>query len=650
MNHPTAPQLLQQYFGFTQFRPGQLEVVSALLDGESAVAIFPTGSGKSLCYQLPAIALPQLTLVISPLLALIQDQLRFLHSKGMAAASIDSTQSKEQIARIMTDVRAGKIKILMISVERFNNERFRHFIAQVPISLLVVDEAHCISEWGHNFRPDYLKLPQYREEFNVSQILLLTATATEQVIADMRDKFAIADANVVTTGFYRANLHLAAQGVRSEDKLSHLTHWLQDKREQSGIVYVTQQNSADQLAEQLGQQGFDAQSYHAGMDSQLRQQVQHRFMRGELKLIVATIAFGMGIDKSDIRYVVHYDLPKSIENYAQEIGRAGRDGKPSRCLVLLNNDNLNVLENFVYGDTPEPQAIEYVLDQVAQAGEQWSLVLNTLANASNIRPLVLKTLLVYLEMAHLIKPAYSYYAEYKFKFITEAQHILSQFEGERRNFLSTVFNTAHKARTWFTLDLERFQQCYQSDRRRVLVALDYLAEKGHIELQSKQPTLVYQVFPERLDKTQLVDLLQQRFANKEQSEIERIHLLLEFFSMPCCLSSELANYFGDYQLMDRDCGHCSSCDGQPAELPPEKSLPPLTDYELSPLAQPIRDKLGDACTPTLLARFFCGLVTPIFTRYKVRSIEGWGALQHYRFAEVREWVRMQYGNSGANDE
>ena len=197
-------QTLKQYFGFEALRAGQTQVIQHVLSGQSATAIFPTGAGKSLCYQLPALHLPHLTLVISPLLALIKDQLEFLRSKGIAAASIDSTQDRDRTQRIMQQARSGQLKILMISVERLKNERFRQFISQVPISMLVVDEAHCISEWGHNFRPDYLKLPYYRDQLNIPQVLLLTATATPQVIEDMRQKFNIDKGAITVTGFYIA--------------------------------------------------------------------------------------------------------------------------------------------------------------------------------------------------------------------------------------------------------------------------------------------------------------------------------------------------------------------------------------------------------------------------------------------------------------
>ena len=329
-------QTLKQTFGYDGFRPGQAQAIRAVVAGRSAAAIFPTGSGKSLCYQLPALLLPHLTLVVSPLLALMQDQLAFLQRQGIAAGSIDSAQSREQASETMARAKSGELKILMISVERLKNERFRNFISQVPISLLVVDEAHCISEWGHNFRPDYLKLPDYQRQFNIPQVLLLTATATPPVIADMQAKFSIAADDVVTTGFYRPNLNLLVEPVSGVNKQHRLVEWLSDKTGQPTIVYVTQQKTAEQVAEHLAQRGFPASAYHAGMVHGMRESIQRRFMAGELNCIVATIAFGMGIDKADIRNVVHYDLPKSVENYSQEIGRAGRDGNASDCLVLAN--------------------------------------------------------------------------------------------------------------------------------------------------------------------------------------------------------------------------------------------------------------------------------------------------------------------------
>lgn len=639
-------QLLQSHFGFSEFRPGQEQVVQALLNGQSAAAIFPTGSGKSLCYQLPALCLPHLTLVVSPLLALIQDQIGFLKSKGIAAASIDSAQSREQANDVMRGVRTGEIKILMISVERLNNERFRQFIAEVPISLLVVDEAHCISEWGHNFRPDYLKLPRYRQELNIPQTLLLTATATPKVIQDMGSKFGIQTDNVILTGFYRPNLHLGVKGLRSQEKIDYLSHWLQPRLNSAGIIYVTLQQTAEQVAAQLSARGIAAKAYHAGMTSDIRQSIQHEFMSGEQGIIVATIAFGMGIDKSDIRFVVHYDLPKSIENYAQEIGRAGRDGGDSDCLVLANGDNLSTLENFVFGDTPEPSGIAVVLKEIIKAAHthtgtaqpQWDIVLNSLSNQANIRPLSLKTLLVYLELLNIIKPTYSYFAEYKFKFLIPEAEVIEYFKEERRDFIRAIFTTADRAKIWSSINFDTLNQSYASDRQRVLKAINYLDEKGMIELQSKQMTQVYQILDSEFDGQALTATLSARFIDKEVSEVARINQLVALFTSTECLSRQLAHYFADEQ-MTQDCGVCSPCRGEPAVFPQDLYLKPLDEYDVNQVCSDAITKLGTACTPVLLARFLCGLTTPIFTKLKMRACSGFAQFEKYRFADVKLWAK-----------
>ncbi|MDW2057554.1 RecQ family ATP-dependent DNA helicase, partial [Vibrio sp. 506] len=292
-------QTLQSVFGFDSLRQGQQPVIESVMNGYSAAAIFPTGSGKSLCYQLPATMLPNLTLVISPLLALMKDQLSFLQSKGIAAASIDSSQSREEAQRVMVGVKNGEIKILMISVERLKNERFREFIRQVPISLMVVDEAHCISEWGHNFRPDYLKLPQYQRELNIPQTLLLTATATPAVIEDMKNKFDIASDHITVTGFYRSNLDISVIPCEESEKQTQLNTIVAAAPKLPTIVYVTQQQTAEQVAKSLIHIGVNVHAYHAGMKSEVREQIQQQFMAGQIDCIVATIAFGMGVDKSD---------------------------------------------------------------------------------------------------------------------------------------------------------------------------------------------------------------------------------------------------------------------------------------------------------------------------------------------------------------
>ena len=657
---PSNHNLLQQLFGFSAFREGQKEAVDSLLSGHSTLAIFPTGSGKSLCYQFVATQLPHLTLVVSPLLALMKDQLEFLHSKGIAAASIDSTLTPEQNKQVMNDVRSGQCKILMVSVERFKNERFRQFIESVQVSMLVVDEAHCISEWGHNFRPDYLKLPTYKKELNIPLVLLLTATSTKQVKKDMSARFDIAPNNIIQTGFYRPNLNLRVRPVLEPNKNHVLLEEIR-KQQGEGIVYVTLQSSAEEVAQFLQQQGFAAKAYHAGLDSDVRQGIQQDFMGNKIQVVVATIAFGMGIDKSDIRFVIHYDLPKSIENYSQEIGRGGRDGEAANCTVLANLDGLVTIENFVYGDTPDKSAIERVIgdiesqapakqatikqnDSLVNADNnqyQWETQINSLSSASNIRQLPLKTLLVQLELANVIRPLYAYFAEYKFRFISDKANILSLFSEERARFLDAVFTHSNMKKVWGVVDFDSIYQHYGAERSRVVAALEYLHEHNHIELASRLITDVYRVNNELLQAGDLATQLAQYFAENERKEVERIAALVSFFEQDTCLSHNLSAYFDDTQA-PKACGHCSVCKGDVAKLsyssPISKPDSEKVSEAMTALKAHLSGKFEGTITPSIYCRFLTGMTMPLFSRLKIRQVKGFGSFEHCRYADVLEEV------------
>ncbi|MEH6394451.1 RecQ family ATP-dependent DNA helicase [Pseudoalteromonas sp.] len=631
---------LEQHFGFKQFRQGQQQTIEQLLNNQSSLAIFPTGSGKSLCYQLTALHLPNLTLVVSPLLALMKDQISFLNDKGIYAASLDSSQTAEQSHTVMGDVRTGKVKILMVSVERFKNERFREFINQIAISMLVIDEAHCISEWGHNFRPDYLKLPRYREELNIPLVLLLTATATKKVKRDMSERFAIAPECIVQTGFYRANLDLSVLSLKTTDKSNTLANIVREQQG-PGIVYVTLQHTAEQVAEALSRQGLHAVAYHAGLEDTLRYGIQDDFMAGKINVVVATIAFGMGIDKSDIRFVIHYDLPKSIENYSQEIGRAGRDGQPSQCFTLANLDGLNTVENFVYGDTPELSGIEHVINDIRQHQDQqqrWEMQEYSLSSDSNIRQLALKTLLVQLEMQGAITPLYAYYADFKYKFLEDKATLLNHFDAARQEFLNLIFSHTQFKKVWGTLNFDSLTQGAQVDRKRVVAALDYLAEKNLIALETKRITQVYQVHSDVINNPELAPQLHDYFVDKEQAEIKRIAALIRFFELKTCLSYNLARYFDDNQA-PQQCGHCSVCRGQAVTL--EYSLEhrfvddaviyQKVDELLTHLASKGISNVGIETQ----CRFLAGMSVPLFARNKVRQLSGFGLCEQQRYSEIK---------------
>ena len=632
---------LKNTFGFDTFRAGQEDVIRRIVNGESAGAIFPTGSGKSLCYQLPALHLPNLTLVVSPLLALMKDQLDFLRAKGIAAATIDSSLSHEEEREIMRKTKAGDYRILLIAVERFKNERFRRFLSGIPVSLMVVDEAHCISEWGHNFRPDYMKLPVYKHEFNIEQVLLLTATATPEVIDDMCSKFDIPRNAITVTGFYRSNLRLMVESVTGSDKLEKLLELLKKAPGDASVVYVTLQKTAEEVALFLVEKGIDAVAYHAGMEDTARKAIQDSFMHGRKNCIVATIAFGMGIDKRNIRHVIHYNLPKSIENYSQEVGRAGRDGLDSDCVVLANLDDVNTLENFIYGDTPEPDGIRAVLAGIPTNGSRWELRTLRLSNSSNIRILPLKTLLVYLEMKGIIKPLFSYFGEYRYSNIIDDEAIAAKFSGERRSFIDGLFSEVKKNRTWTTVDIEEVRHKTKTTRDRVTSALEYFNQQGFIKLVAKDMIDVYEVTSPEFDITRTADELISLFRQKEEIEVKRIGKMLELFGSSSCLCRALAGYFGE-KIEREKCGHCSVCLKGQTGIGRSLHLKPLSDYDFNELTTPFVKKLGHNPGPELLTRFLCGITVPVFSKIKAKQLPGFGKLENYRYADVKKWLTTSH--------
>jgi ATP-dependent DNA helicase RecQ len=503
---------------------------------------------------------------------------------------------------------------------------------------LVVDEAHCISEWGHNFRPEYLKLPVYQKEFGINQVLLLTATATKQVREDMCAKFNILKENVFVTGFYRDNLFLQVTPTTTAEKKDRLLQRILEKPNAPSIVYVTLQKTAEEIAEFLCRNKIDAHPYHAGMETGTRERIQNEFMNGTLACVVATIAFGMGIDKKDIRRIIHYDLPKSIENYSQEIGRSGRDGMPALCEVLANRDAIHILENFIYGDTPEKSSIRQLLQIIKEnKGFVWEIKETRLSNELNIRVLPLKTLLVYLAMKKIIQPKLSYFEEYSFKFNITPTAIINRFQGERKQFVATVMNHCHTRQIWTTVDIQAILDVFDTDRQRIIAALEYFEEKGWIELQSRQAVEVYDILTQAFHIDVMAEKMFALFKDKELLEIQRIHTMLSFFESDACISKQLAGYFGEYLEQER-CGHCSFCKNGKAVLQNTIVLKPLTHFDFNQVTEEFIQTVGERFSEINLTKFLCGIYTPVFSKLKIKKLPYFGILENYPFMEVKNWI------------
>lgn len=625
-------ELLETRFGMKDFRPGQRAVIERLLSGKSAAAIFPTGGGKSLCYQLPAIVLEGLTLVVSPLLALMREQVDQLNSRGITAARLDSTLSADEARGVMQDVRSGKIKLLYVAPERFFNERFRDFISQIPIALFAVDEAHCISQWGHNFRPDYLKLSKIAKGLDAQRVLALTATATPAVLDDIKLGFSIDTSDAILTPFYRSNLNLRFSLTNEQNRNQLLIERIKSAPAQATLVYVTIQKTAEQVAGLLEAAGIPARAYHAGLEDDLRSETQDWFMQSDDGVVVATIAFGMGIDKSNIRAIYHYNPSKSIESFAQEVGRAGRDGMPAICETLLLPEDRVVLENFAYGDTPSIQSVRRFVEVLVGQPQSFFVSYYSLAHECDIRDTVVRTLLTNLELSEILEATAPRYETYKFKPRLTSQNILKHFEGERRDFAGSVLSMAVKKRVWFEVSLVAAANRLNCDRSRIVKMLDYFAEKGWIELQVSGLVHGYRKLKPITDIDTLTQELYQAILDREVGELARIDELYSLMTLEECQSAALSKHFG--QDLGSDCGHCSSCEGNAIGDLPTPNYPAVGDSALTAirkLSKQYPEHLQDARQQ---ARFLCGLISPKLMRARLTQQSMYGCCNRIPFDQV----------------
>ncbi|KAI0113495.1 ATP-dependent DNA helicase [Daldinia grandis] len=660
----TAKTILKEKFGYEDFRHEQFSAIISILQGENVLVVFPTGAGKSLCYQIPAIAFekidamdttkartdPGITIVVSPLIALMKDQVDTLLRKGVAAACLDSTKTYEQQKQIKAGIREGQLKLLYCAPERLNNEGFVESMKHVPggIRLVAIDEAHCISEWGHSFRPDYLKVARFVQEVKAERVICLTATATPRVVDDVARAFDIKKSNVFRTSPYRPNLHLLAEyTVTKQEKYPKMFHFLR-KHPGPTLVYVTLQKQAESLADDLTDQGFNAVAFHAGLKAETKAQIQDDFMADSITIVVATIAFGMGIDKANIRNVIHFDLSSTVEEYSQQIGRAGRDGKTGRCMFYICPYDFYLRENFARGDLPSRQSLRRLLEDIfhrkvdhTQEGDIIRLNQTALGRDYDIRASPLAILLATLELRFgLVRSVTPEYTSYKFEAM-QNYHFTARGDSSIEGRAIYKHASKTKSSKLYSVDVTDIVKSTGLLRTDVVRKLEDYNDSGIIMLKKsgvENKLRVLKTLPRTPQEIKAItDKLYVDMEAREEDALQRTQQVADLITDDKCFALALAEHFG-MGLPDGKtrCGHCSRClTGRRIILPP-KPTPAVDTAGIQ--------KILDVChvrdDPRFLARVAFGIKSPRVMQLKLHQESIFMSLADHDFKSLlREFTR-----------
>ncbi|HEY0324325.1 MAG TPA: RecQ family ATP-dependent DNA helicase [Pyrinomonadaceae bacterium] len=554
---------LRNHFGFEDFREGQREVISAVLEGHDTVVVMPTGGGKSLCYQLPALMLEGATLVVSPLIALMKDQVDALHARNLPATFINSSiDFEEQKARIQ-GVRRGAFKLVYVAPERFRSNHFLEALKSAQISLFAVDEAHCISTWGHDFRPDYLRLRGALESIGRPQTLALTATATPYVRADIIEQLALQDPRAFVSGFDRPNLSINVTHTQKErEKITRIRSLTAKHSGGSGIIYTSTRKSVEQITSRLKTAGLSVVAYHAGMDDAARVEAQDEFMSGRTQMIVATNAFGMGIDKPDIRFVAHYHLPGSIEAYYQEIGRAGRDRLSSDCELLFNYADKRTQDYFIEGSYPQPELIARVYETLAAIRQQRiELSTHEIAQRAGIRnEMAVQSALITLEKAGHIERGAAGENRASIKLLMPAQRAREAVGGRdtraRQALIGLLGGYDISERNEAELNVTELSEAIGLDVLTTRRALSTLTSSGIISYNPARRTRGLVMLDETPAHT--LRIRPQDLARRAALEQRKLREMISFCYTEHCYRAFILDYFGDPHHAE-NCGMCGNC-------------------------------------------------------------------------------------------
>lgn len=553
-------ELLKSHYNYDQFRPGQREVIESVISGRDTVAIMPTGGGKSLCFQLPALHFEGITIVISPLIALMKDQVDSLTEARIPATFINSSISGSDLDERIEGVRSGRYKLLYVAPERFNNQEFIDLLGQVRVSLFAIDEAHCISEWGHDFRPSYLRIKDVRKALNNPLTVALTATATPHVRTDIINQLNLADPQVFVSGFDRPNIFFSARVGGKQEKLWELLKFVKSQRG-SGIVYAGTRAAADEIAGILQAHDIPTINYHAGLDAEDRSTIQDAFMNGEYRVIVATNAFGMGIDKSDIRFVVHYTLPGTMEAYYQEAGRAGRDGKPSICMLLYNPADRYLREFFITGDNPPRHVIEEVYQILLNQKEQPILLTySEIAEQLSVEvpEMAVGTALNILERHGYISTANENEKAATIRLIVgDAHERLGSRASTKKLVLQhfiDAYGDALSEGVQFSLDKEA--EAVDAKKDSFVRALRALKKEGLIEYQP--PFRGKEIYVDQVADPRTLAIDFRALEAKLNADMEKLNTMEGYAYTQECRRAYILNYFGEGHHANF-CGNCDNC-------------------------------------------------------------------------------------------